>query len=326
MTTPVHVVAAVIRGRDGRILLAQRPAHLHQGGKWEFPGGKVEAGEGAEQALARELREELGITPVVTRPLIQVQHRYPQEGAHPEKTVFLDVWEVVAFSGQPSGRERQRVEWVAQDALEDYEFPPANQPIVVAAQLPSTILITPEPAEFPAESFYSHLDASLEAGVGWVILRSNKLSAQDFTELAAGVAELCAEFEVPLSLNPPPEVLKQMLKKGDAGLPEGVGLHLSEAALREYQDEYDGCVSASCHSPEALRLAEERNVTFALLSPIQATASHPDVEPLGWVRASEWIKPSKVPIYALGSLGNADVIVARKNGAQGVAGIRAFWK
>lgn len=310
MTLVIHVVAAVIRGREGKVLLAKRPAHLHQGNKWEFPGGKVEAGEAVEQALARELREELGITPVVSRPLIQVLHHYP------DKSVFLDVWEVVAFSGQPAGREGQRIEWVEISALANYEFPDANVPIVLAAQLPSTILITPEPADLPAEEFYARLDASLEAGVGWVILRSKKLGVEDFQELTDGVMELCEEFEVPLSLNGPNGI----------AYPEGVGLHLPETELQTYDGDYDGWVSASCHSPEALRLAEARGVDFVLLSPVLPTASHPDAVTLGWEKFSEWVKPTIVPVYALGGVGNADVMQARRCGAQGVAGIRSFWK
>lgn len=310
MTSVIHVVAAVIRGRDGKVLLAKRPAHLHQGNKWEFPGGKVEAGEAAEQALGRELREELGITPVVSRPLIQVLHHYP------DKSVFLDVWEVVAFSGQPTGREGQRVEWVALSALADYEFPEANVPIVKAAQLPSTILITPEPADMSADEFYDHLDASLEAGVGWLILRSKKLGVDDFEELTAGVMEICSELEVPLSLNGPNGI----------SYPEGVGLHLPEVELQSYEGDYDGWVSASCHSPEALRLAEKKGVDFVLLSPVKPTSSHPGAPVLGWDTFAEWVKPTILPVYALGGVGNADVMQARRYGAQGVAGISAFWK
>lgn len=74
----LHVVAAVIVDTAGRVLLARRPAHVHQGGLWEFPGGKVEAGETALQALARELREEVAVEIESARPLIRVPHRYPR--------------------------------------------------------------------------------------------------------------------------------------------------------------------------------------------------------------------------------------------------------
>ena len=124
----VHVAAAVIRGVDGRILIARRADTQHQGGLWEFPGGKVEAGESVEAALGRELKEELGIVVEAARPLIQVQHDYP------DKQVLLDVWEVSAFTGEPHGAEGQPLAWVAQRELADYAFPAANQPIVAAAR------------------------------------------------------------------------------------------------------------------------------------------------------------------------------------------------
>ena len=89
----LHVAAGVIRGADGHVLIAKRPLDKHQGGLWEFPGGKVEEGETAEAALARELAEELGIAVIAARPLIQVRHDYP------DKQVLLDVWE------RPQGRK-----------------------------------------------------------------------------------------------------------------------------------------------------------------------------------------------------------------------------
>ena len=122
----IHVAAAVIRGNDGRILIAKRPEHVHQGGLWEFPGGKVEPGESVRAALERELSEELQIRVTQARPLLQVNHDYP------DKQVLLDVWEVGAFKGQPHGAEGQSLAWVALRQLVDYPFPAANQPIVAA--------------------------------------------------------------------------------------------------------------------------------------------------------------------------------------------------
>ena len=139
----VHVAAAVIRGTDGKILIARRADTQHQGGLWEFPGGKVEAGESVEAALGRELQEELGIVVKAARPLIKVQHDYP------DKHVLLDVWEVSEFTGEPHGAEGQPLAWVSQRELADYPFPEANQPIVAAARLPDQYLITPDGLETP---------------------------------------------------------------------------------------------------------------------------------------------------------------------------------
>lgn len=122
----LHVVAAVIYNAAGQILLAQRSSHQHQGGKWEFPGGKVEPGETARHALRRELQEELGIdcVPEVMQPFIDVYHRYP------DKPIFLDVWTVGQYSGEARGVEGQIVTWFELDALQELDFPAANRPIL----------------------------------------------------------------------------------------------------------------------------------------------------------------------------------------------------
>ena len=123
----VHVAVGVILDRENRILLTRRAQDVHQGGLWEFPGGKVESGESVQQALARELREELGIEIGRTTSLLEVSHDYG------DKAVLLDVHLVLEFSGEARGLEGQPLEWVAPAALPEYEFPAANVPIVEAA-------------------------------------------------------------------------------------------------------------------------------------------------------------------------------------------------
>lgn len=123
----IHVVAAVIYSADKKqILVAKRPDHLHQGGLWEFPGGKVQPGEQALDALARELAEELAITLTSAAPYLQVRHRYP------DKAVFLDVWQVWQFTGVPHGNEGQQIAWMPLSSLGQLQFPAANQPILEA--------------------------------------------------------------------------------------------------------------------------------------------------------------------------------------------------
>jgi 8-oxo-dGTP diphosphatase len=119
----VHVVAGVLRDARGRILLARRTEGRDLAGLWEFPGGKVEPGESPEDALVRELREELGIEAVVGGPVARVAMAYP--GKH----LLLDVREV-AFGGQPRGLEGQALAWVPLRKLADYPMPPADVPVV----------------------------------------------------------------------------------------------------------------------------------------------------------------------------------------------------
>lgn len=128
----IQVVAAVIfrfdktlaQSENNHILIARRADHLHQGGLWEFPGGKVEKGETHHQSLVRELQEEINITITSASPMMQISHDYI------DKSVTLDIWKVIEFEGNPEGAEGQEIRWVSMDELRDYDFPAANQPIL----------------------------------------------------------------------------------------------------------------------------------------------------------------------------------------------------
>ena len=124
--TVVHVAVGVILDADNHVLITRRARDAHQGGLWEFPGGKVEAHETPLAALARELREELGIAIGRTSALLDVRHDYG------DKTVLLDVHMVWEFTGVAQGLEGQPLAWVTPLELSDYAFPEANVPIVVA--------------------------------------------------------------------------------------------------------------------------------------------------------------------------------------------------
>ena len=124
----VHVAVGVILGDDRNVLVTRRPDHAHLGGLWEFPGGKLKAGETVLEALARELREELGIVPRRSEPLLEVQHDYG------DKEVLLDVHLVTSFTGAPAGLEGQPLAWLGVAELGEYEFPAANWPIIRAVE------------------------------------------------------------------------------------------------------------------------------------------------------------------------------------------------
>lgn len=124
MSKQVHVAVGVIENNAKQILLAKRHAHLHQGGKWEFPGGKVESGETTSQALIRELKEEVDLCVSSTTPMMEIHHDYG------DKKVILDIHWVTDFSGLANGVEGQEVQWVAKKDLASFEFPAANKAIV----------------------------------------------------------------------------------------------------------------------------------------------------------------------------------------------------
>lgn len=308
----IHVAAAVIRGADGRILIARRGETQHQGGLWEFPGGKVEDGEAVETALARELREELGIEVTAARPLIKIRHDYP------DKQILLDVWEVNAFTGEPHGAEGQPLAWVSPRELADYEFPEANRPIVAAARLPGEYLITPDELEVP--QMLRGIQKAVAGGIKLVQLRAPNLYDPKYRDVAVDAAGLCAG-KAQLMLKGPLEWL------GDF---PSAGWHLTSQQLRKYAANgrpfpKDRWLAASCHNAEELALAEQMGVDFVTLSPIQPTQTHPDAQPLGWEAAQQMIDGFNKPVFLLGGVGPNERERAWQIGAQGVAGIRAFW-
>lgn len=120
----IHVVVGILFNAQGNVLLAQRQQQKFQGGRWEFPGGKVELNENPLAALQRELHEEIGIDSVVANPWLQLQHSYS------DKDILLDVWLVTEFRGEPHGKEGQDVRWVEPQNLFTFAIPDANIPIV----------------------------------------------------------------------------------------------------------------------------------------------------------------------------------------------------
>ncbi|TKB47685.1 8-oxo-dGTP diphosphatase MutT [Thalassotalea mangrovi] len=123
MNKRLHVAVGVIY-RDGQVFLTRRHQHQHQGGRWEFPGGKVEANETVHQALHRELMEEVAIDVLAMRPLLNISHDYD------DKSVLLEVFIVDQFGGEPESQEGMEQGWFALAQLASLEFPEANQRII----------------------------------------------------------------------------------------------------------------------------------------------------------------------------------------------------
>jgi len=120
----VWVAVGVIYDPKQGYFICRRAAHQHQGGKWEFPGGKVEQTETVQQALTRELQEEIGIDVKAAKPLLVIEHSYS------DKAVKLDVWLVTEFTGIAQSLEGLENRWVQLNELEQLDFPEANRPII----------------------------------------------------------------------------------------------------------------------------------------------------------------------------------------------------
>ncbi len=119
-----QVSIGVIYNADGLVLIAERPPHSYMGGFWEFPGGKLEHGETAEQALIRELQEEISIIAVAPKLLLQMQYEYPQ------RTVNLHVFIVQKYFGEVEAKEGQKLVWIIPQASAKFNFLPATVKIL----------------------------------------------------------------------------------------------------------------------------------------------------------------------------------------------------
>ena len=312
ISKPIHVAVAVLQNAIGQVLISKRLAHVHQGGLWEFPGGKLEPGESVAQALKREIYEELGLTVKAHSPLIRITHHYS------DRVVLLDVHRATHFTGHAEGREGQLLQWLSPDQLIDYPLLPADRPIISALNLPDCYMITgADPLD--RSLFLSRLENSLIKGVRLIQLRAKSLSQSEFCVLAEAALKLCGKYEAQLLLNAAPELVEQV---------GADGVHLTSQWLADLNERPLGCnrlIGASCHSAIDLAKAAELELDFAVLSPVLPTRSHPNVQTLGWSQFEELVDAARLPVYALGGMRQDMIDKSQCHGAQGIAGISGLW-
>jgi len=307
----LEVVAAVILQPDGQFLLAERPPGKIYAGFWEFPGGKVEAGETPHAALARELHEELGIEVDQATPWLTRIYTYPHA------TVRLNFFRVTRWHGEAHGKENQRLAWQATDAVTVAPLLPANGPILRALGLPNVYAIT-HAAEMGVSSFLESLEQALSNGLRLIQVRETALPAAELQRLAAQVVRLAHAHGA------------RVLVNCDVALARKVGadgVHLKAAQLMALsaRPDVEWC-GASAHNAAELAHAAELGLDFAVLSPVKPTLSHPDARPLGWENFAAPAAGLPLPVYALGGLSGADMADAWRSGAHGIAMQRGAWR
>ncbi|MCX7960462.1 MAG: Nudix family hydrolase [Burkholderiales bacterium] len=300
---PVEVAAAVIERADGGFLLARRPSGKVYAGWWEFPGGKVHAGERPREALARELDEELGIAVHCAYPWIVREHAYAH--AH----VRLRFYRVVAWAGEPRAREHDALAWCRLGAPLPEPMLPANAPVLAALGLALEYAIT-DAARIGVEASLAALERRLAAGLRLVQVRDRQLP--DRERFARRVVALAHRYGA------------KVLVAGGPAIADGVHYSASEL-MRLASRPQGGLAAASCHTREELERAIALGMDFAVLGPVKETPTHPEATPLGWTRFAEIVQGASIPVYAIGGLWPQDLDDARRAGAHGLAMIRGAW-
>jgi len=306
----VDVAAAVIERPDGEFLLAQRPDGKVYAGWWEFPGGKVESGEPVAAALARELHEELGIEVENAYPWITRTHDYTHA------SVRLHFFRVVRWRGEPQSKEGQCFAWQRLPALTVGPVLPANGPVLKALGLPLLLGVT-HTQGVGERAFLERLDNALARGLRFVQLRENALSPPALAAFSREVIARVRNSGGRVVVNGPTEF---------AATVGADGVHLTaEALMRSKTRPVIELVGASCHGPEELARVTALDLDYAILGPVRETPTHPGSPGMGWERFSEFARGLSFPVYAIGGLSLADLPVARRAGAHGIAAIRAAW-
>ena len=310
-TNRVHVAVGVITNQKNQVLISKRHDHLHQGGLWEFPGGKLEHGESSETALRRELLEELNIKIKDYRPLIAIPYDYE------DKHVYLNVFKVMSFSGDVVSNEQQKVLWVDIADLNKYTFPAANDAIVSALLLPDRYIIT---GSFESTEQCRHkISTAVEQSAGLIQLRQKNMRDNDYLELAKNLLEITQPSNTRIILNSTLEIF--LKTRAD-------GLHFTGPRLRNCTQRpvaADKLFSVSTHTLEELQHAVTIGADFAMLSPVLPTQSHPGATALGWKKFNDIVHEIPIPVYALGGMKIEHLEQAWNQGAQGVAAISALW-
>lgn len=310
MTRIVEAAAAVILRPDGSFLLGRRPEGKPYAGYWEFPGGKIEPGETAAQALVRELHEELGIeadryTPWITREFV-----------YPHAHVRLHFFRVSGWHGEIRDIHHDALAWKTAGRVDVEPMLPANVAVLRGLTLPDFYAIT-HAGEIGVEAQMEQLERALAGGLRLLQIREPRLSVERREAFAREATRLAQARGA------------RVLVNGDLALARHLGadgVHLPCAQLMRLDTRPDlPLVAASCHNAPELARAAALELDFAVLGPLRETASHPGVAGLGWQCCAQLMENISLPVYALGGLRREDIEAAQAAGAHGIAALRAAW-
>lgn len=221
----MYVTAGLLVDAGGRVLLAERPEGKHLAGFWEFPGGKLEPGELPLAALARELREELGIELQSATPLIRIPWKYE------DLTLVLDAWVVDQWIGTPQSLEGQALRWSNPADIDPLVMTPADRPILQALRLPKNLVITPDASENLQHVWFERIIETIRGGSQLIQLQLPRWSIEAVRSLAAAVLSTAREHGAQLMLYGDVDGARSL----------GIGVHLTrEQFCRCPRDRFHG--------------------------------------------------------------------------------------
>ncbi|MXS85060.1 Nudix family hydrolase [Nitrosomonas sp. HPC101] len=305
----VEVSAAVLIRPDNHFLLTSRPAGKPYAGYWEFPGGKIEAGESPLQALTRELNEELGITIRQATPWLTRTFSYPHA------TVRLRFYRVTGWQGTLTPREQQQLAWQTTENITVAPLLPANTFILRSLRLPPLYAIT-RPAETDTEAALQAIETTLGKGIKLLQIRQKAMASDELKQFGRTAVQLAHHHRATVLLN-------ENLTLAQDLQADGVHLTTNQLLSLDLRPDISWC-GASCHNEQELQRAAQLGVDFVTLSPVQPTLSHPGAPTLGWEKFAGLIQDYSLPVYALGGLLPADLETARTYGAHGIAMMRGI--
>ena len=299
-----EVAVAVFIKPDGSFLLSSRPAGKPYPGYWEFPGGKIEAGESVLRAMKRELMEELNVTITKATPWFTFKMVYTHA------TVRLHCWRVSEWHGEMRGLEGQQFEWQRLSAITVAPTLPGCVPIFNALVLPEIYAIT-NATELGVAAYMSRLERALKNGLKLIQVREKNMSMENRFQFADQVVKRAHALGAKVLVNSDFAAAREI---------GADGVHMTAKQLRECVSRPDfDLVAASTHTREEIERAAELKLDFVVLGAVKATLTHPGQAALGWKKFGDIVNATPLPVYALGGLSSADLIDAMAHGAHGVA-------
>lgn len=317
----IRVAVGVVLDQNGALLLGSRPADKPWAYWWELPGGKIEPNETVEQALYRELEEEIAIQSTAIHPWVRYIHDYPKT------QVELNFCKVTAWHGTPTPQEGQQLAWLPQGTplpLTIGPILPATFPVIRWLQLPSTYLISSIQDTTGVETWLTRLEHALLAGVRLVQLREPDWEAQQAQDPALldvfkKSLSLCQRYHARCLINS---------VHAEEWWSYFNGLHLRSHDAKHkletstWQKTENQLLAMSTHTQTDLQLAQQKQCDFVVIGHVLPTPSHPDQAPLGWIHFSQLAQQANCPVFAIGGQSLDTLATAQQHGAHGIAGIR----